>query len=173
MPAEMKPVHFEQIENRIYYLRDLKVMLSMDLALLYQVEPRVLIQAVKRNIDRFPDDFMFQLTQREFEELNIENKVSGRGGIRRARPYAFTEQGIAMLSTVLNSKKAIEANIQIMRVFVKMRQLIASHSELAQKIESLEGKYDHQFQVVFDALKQILAQPAKAKRKIGFKVREE
>ena len=112
----------------------------MHLAELYQVEPRVLIQAVKRNIDRFPGDFMFQLSKEEFANLKSQFVISSWGGLRRSTPYAFTEQGVAMLSSVLRSKRAIQVNIEIMRAFVKLRQILASHSELARKLESLEKK---------------------------------
>jgi hypothetical protein len=128
----------EIIEKRIFLLRSQKVMLSVHLAELYQVEPRVLIQAVKRNIDRFPGDFMFQLSKEEFANLKSQFVISSWGGLRRSTPYAFTEQGVAMLSSVLRSKRAIQVNIEIMRAFVKLRQILASHSELARKLESLE-----------------------------------
>ena len=144
-------------------------MLSTDLAALYGVEPRVFVQAVKRNIERFPDDFMFQLTKAEFDHLKSQFVTSSWGGLRRATPYAFTEQGVAMLSSVLRSKRAVQVNIQIMRAFVKLRELISTHIELARKIDAMERKYDSQFKVVFDAIRQLMAPPDKPNRPIGFK----
>jgi phage regulator Rha-like protein len=146
-------------------------MLDSDLAELYGVETFNLNKAVKRNIDRFPDDFMFQLSQEEAESLRFQigmSKVSGRGG-RRSLPYAFTEQGVAMLSSVLNSKQAVQVNITIMRAFVKLRELLATHKDLAEKLEALEKKYDRQFKIVFDAIRQLmkLEDPPK-ERRIGF-----
>ena len=158
----------ERIESRIFMVRGHKVMLSIDLAALYGVEPRALVQAVKRNADRFPSDFMFQLNEDEFDNLKSQFVISSWGGMRTA-PYAFTEQGVSMLSSVLRSPRAVQVNIEIMRTFVKLRQLLASHAELAQKLASLEKKYDAQFKVVFDAIRELMApaQP-KAKRTIGF-----
>ncbi|PIP12562.1 MAG: DNA-binding protein [bacterium (Candidatus Stahlbacteria) CG08_land_8_20_14_0_20_40_26] len=161
-------VPMERIEKRIYLFRGKKVMLSTDLADLYGVEVRALVQAVKRNIERFPEDFMFQLDEQEYEILKSQIVISSWGGPRRARPYAFTEQGIAMLSSVLHSKRAIRVNIQIMRAFVKLREMILSHKELAKKLEALEKRYDAQFKVVFDAIRQLMAPPEKPHRKIGF-----
>jgi DNA-binding PadR family transcriptional regulator len=147
-------------------------MLSTDLAQLYGVEPRVLVQAVKRNLDRFPEDFMFQLTDQEFINLKSQIVTSSWGGLRRATPYAFTENGVAMLSSVLNSKRAIQVNIQIMRTFTKLREMIASHKDLVKKLDELEKKYDGQFQIVFEALRQIIEVEEKPKRKIGFIAKE-
>ena len=144
-------------------------MLSIDLAALYGVEPRVLVQAVKRNIERFPDDFMFQLSKVEFEHLKSQFVTSSWGGLRRATPYAFTEQGVAMLSSVLRSKRAVQVNIQIMRTFVKLRELMSTHIELARKIAAMERNYDAKFKVVFDAIRQLMAPPEKPQRRIGFK----
>jgi hypothetical protein len=165
-------VRAEIIEKRIFLLRSQKVMLSVHLAGLYQVEPRVLIQAVKRNIDRFLGDFMFQLSKGEFANLKSQFVISSWGGLRRSTPYAFTEQGVAMLSSVLRSKRAIQVNIEIMRAFVKLRQILASHSELARKLETLEKKYDAQFKVVFDAIRQLMEPSEKGPKKIGFQLRE-
>ena len=131
--------------------------MSHDLADLYQVEPRVLVQAVKRNLDRFPEEFMFQLSKDEFSHLKSQIVISSWGGLRRATPYAFTEQGVAMLSSVLRSKRAIEVNIEIMRTFVRLRKMLASHTELARKLETLERKYDSQFKMVFDAIRQLMS----------------
>jgi len=147
-------------------------MLSTDLAGLYQVEARVLVQAVKRNIARFPQDFMFQLTEEEFSNLKSQIVISSWGGLRRARPYAFTEQGVAMLSSILNSERAIKVNIEIMRAFVRLRKMLASHADLARKLDALEKKYDAQFKVVFDAIRQMMTPPESKRRHIGF-LREE
>ncbi len=166
LPAEL-------IENNIYLMRGQKVMLSPHLAELYQVEARVLIQAVKRNADRFLKDFMFQLTGSEYAHLKSQIVISSWGGARRANPDAFTEQGVAMLSSILKSKRAIRVNIEIMRAFVKLRRLLASHSFLARKLDSLEKKYDKQFAVVFEAIRQLMEQPREEqKRKIGFLAKE-
>ncbi len=169
MKANQSPIPKERIEQQIYLLRGEKVMLSTDLARLYQVAPRVLVQAVKRNADRFPNDFMFQLTSPEFQNLKSQIVTSSWGGVRRATPYAFTEQGVAMLSSVLRSRKAIQVNIEIMRAFVRLRQMLASHKDLARKLEDLEKKYDKQFAVVFAAIRQLMEPPpVKPKGRIGF-----
>lgn len=143
-------------------------MLDKDLAVLYGVETKMLNRAVKRNIERFPDDFMFQLTKEDFENLRFYFGTSSWGG-QRYLPYAFTENGVAMLSSVLNSKRAIQVNIQIMRTFTKLKEFILTHKELQKKIEDMEKKYDHQFKIVFDAIKQLLVPPEIKKKKIGFK----
>ena len=163
----------ETIERKIYLVRGHKVMLDSDLAEMYAVATKVLLQAVKRNLDRFPGDFMFQLNYQEVAALRSQIVTSkpGRGG-RRYLPYAFTEQGVAMLSSVLNSERAIEVNIHIMRAFVKLREMIASHKDLARRLDDLEKKYDAQFKVVFDAIRQLMIPPDKKKEKIGFR-REE
>ncbi len=162
-------VPMERISQSILLIRGYKVMLSTDLAELYGAEPRVLVQAVKRNIERFPDDFMFQLNDHEFANLKSQIVISRWGGLRRAAPYAFTEQGVAMLSSVLRSDRAIHVNIEIMRAFVRLRQMLASNVELARKLASLERKYDAQFKVVFDAIRELMAPPEpKKKRPIGF-----
>jgi len=145
-------------------------MLDSDLAELYGVETSNLNKAVKRNIDRFPTDFMFQLSKQEAERLRFQDGTSntGRGG-RRYRPYVFTEQGVAMLSSVLRSKQAVQVNIAIMRTFVRLREMLASHKKLARKLEELERKYDAQFKVVFDAIRQLMVPSTPAqKRRIGF-----
>jgi len=144
-------------------------MLSTDLAELYGVEPRALVQAVKRNIERFPEDFMFQLNEEEFSDLKSQFVTSSWGGIRRAAPYAFTEQGVAMLSSVLRSKRAVQVNVEIMRAFVRLRQMLATHEDLARKLHALEKKYDAQFKAVFDAIRQLTAPPAQPRRRLGFK----
>ena len=148
-------------------------MLSSDLASLYGVEPRVLNQAVKRNLDRFPLDFMFQLNDKEFQNLKSQIVTSSWGGSRRARPYAFTEQGVAMLSSVLKSKRAVKANIAIMRAFVRLREIMAGHQDLARKLAELESKYDAQFRVVFDAIRSLMEPVAPESRKqIGFRTKD-
>jgi hypothetical protein len=169
-------IPLERIESRILFIRGQKVMLDTDLARLYDVETRALIQAVKRNIERFPGDFMFQLTQKEFDSLRSQSVISnpGRRGGRRYLPYAFTEQGVAMLSSVLRSDRAIHVNIEIIRAFVRLRQMLASHKELARKLAALEKKYDTQFRVVFDAIRELMTPPEpKNKRPIGFSRGEE
>ena len=164
----------ERVESRIYLIRGKKVMLDSDLAELYETETKGLLQAVKRNLERFPEDFMFQLNQKEYEVLRSQFVTSnkGRGG-RRFKPYAFTEQGVAMLSSVLNSKRAIQVNIQIMRTFTKLRGMIENHKDLKTKIEELEKKYDTQFQAVFEAIKHLIEPEVKPKRKVGFYVTDE
>ncbi len=165
----------ERIENSILLIRKEKVILDEDLAFLYGVSTKVLIQAVKRNIERFPPDFMFQLSKEEFAFLRsqiVTSKLkSGRGG-RRYPPYAFTEEGVAMLSSVLNSPRAIRVNIEIMRAFVRLRKLLASNADLARKLEALEKKYDAQGKAIFDAIRQLMTQPERDMKKIGFHLKE-
>jgi hypothetical protein len=155
-----------EIELSILDLRGQRVLLSSDLARLYGVEPRVLIQAVKRNLDRFPADFMFQLNSIEWANLKSQNVISSWGGARSA-PHAFTEQGIAMLSSVLRSPEAVQVNIEIMRAFVRLRRILAEHKDIAQRLDDLENRYDQQFKVVFDAIRQLMT-PPETKRPIGF-----
>ncbi len=143
-------------------------MLDADLAELYGVETKMLVRAVKRNIDRFPADFMIQLNREEFENLRFQFGTSSRWGGRRYLPYAFTEQGVAMLSSVLSSKRAVQVNIAIMRAFVKLREMLATHKDLARKLNAMEKKYDSQFKVVFDAIRQLMIPLSPKKRKIGF-----
>ena len=143
------------------------MILSTDLATLYRIEPRALVQAVKRNIKRFPPDFMFQLTASEARNLKSQSVISSWGG-RRSRPLAFTEQGVAMLSSVLRSERAVRANIAIMRAFVGLREMLGTHEELRQKIEQMEKRYDAKFHIVFATIKQMLEMPLKPKRAIGF-----
>ncbi len=166
-------VPVERIVRAILLVRGHKVILSTDLATLYDVAPRALVQAVKRNIERFPDDFLFQLTKEEVEILKSQSVISSLsnwGGVRSA-PYAFTEQGVAMLSSVLRSPRAVAVNIEIMRAFVRLRQMLATHAELAAKLNALERKYDGHFKVVFDAIRQLMAptESSKSKRRIGFR----
>ena len=161
----------ERIQSLIFLLREHKVMLDADLAELYGVETKALNRAFMRNRERFPEDFVFQLTENEFEDLRCQFGTSRWGG-RRYFPYAFTEQGVAMLSGVLHSKRAIQVNVEIMRTFVRLRKLLASNAQLARKLEALEKKYDAQFKVVFDAIRQLMSPPEPKKGKIGFLVRE-
>ena len=163
----------ERIERSILLIRGHKVMLDADLAELYGVETRALLQAVSRNQKRFPEDFMFQMSKEEYELLRSQIVISkkGRGG-RRYLPYVFTEQGVAMLSSVLRSERAVQVNIEIMRAFVRLREMIATHKDLARKLEALEKRYDAQFKVVFDAIRELMAPPTRKKRKIGFLVKE-
>jgi len=162
----------ESTERKIYMLRGQKVILDGDLAELYGVEVKQLKRQVRRNIDRFPADFMFQLSKDDLDSLRCHFGTLKRGEHSKYLPYAFTEQGVAMLSSVLNSERAIEVNIQIMRTFVKLREMIASHKDLARKLDELERKYDGQFRVVFDAIRQLMVAEEKPKRKIGFEVKE-
>lgn len=163
-------VPVEMIERRIYFVREQKVMLDSELAELYQVPTKVFNQAVRRNRTRFPKDFMFQLSRDEDESLRSQIVTSkiGRGG-RRYRPYVFTEQGVAMLSSVLNSERAVQVNIAIMRAFVRLREMVGSNKELATKLEALEKKYDGQFRVVFQAIRKLMQPPpSTTSRRIGF-----
>ncbi len=162
----------ERIANRILLLRGCKVILDNDLADLYEVEVKQLKRQVRRNIDRFPADFMFELSRQEYESLRRHFGTLKRGEHSKYLPYAFTEQGVAMLSSVLKSKRAAQVNIEIMRTFVRLRAMIASHKDLERKLEALEKKYDAQFKVVFDAIRQLMTPPEPKKRKIGFLVRE-
>lgn len=171
--SENSLIPLERIEQAILLIRGRKVMLDHDLATLYGVETKALNQAVRRNAERFPDDFMFQLTPQEVANLRSQFVTASWGG-RRTPPYAFAEQGVAMLSSVLRSPRAIAVNIAIMRAFVKLREILADHADLARKLEELEQKHDAQFKVVFDALRKLMTPPANPKRKIGFgEVREE
>jgi len=156
--SKQLPISAERIEGAILLIRGEKVLLDKDLALLYGVSTSVLNKAVTRNIDRFPPDFMFQLTSQEFSELKFHFGTSSRGGTRKL-PRAFTEQGVAMLSGVLKSKRAVRVNVEIMRAFVKLRRMLASNDELAKKLEELEMKYDEQFRVVFEAIRQLMTPP--------------
>lgn len=182
-PHKRELIPLEVIERRIYLIRGHKVMLDSDLAGLYQVETKALNRAVKRNQDRFPEDFMFRLgpeeakslrfhfgTSNETDSLRSQNVTlkAGRGG-RRYVPYAFTEQGVAMLSSVLKSKRAVQVNIAIMRTFVRLRQLLVTHKDLAAKLEAMEKKYDKQFKVVFQILRELMEPPRGAENgSIGF-----
>jgi len=158
------------IEQRILLVRGQKVLLDVHLATLYRVETRALVQAVKRNANRFPPDFMFQLDLDEFERLRSQIVISNPRGGRRYAPYVFTEQGVAMLSSVLKSSRAIQVNIQIMRAFVRLREMLTTHADLARKFDVLERKYDAQFKVVFDAIRELMSPLIpRSRRQIGFK----
>lgn len=168
----------ERIEKAILFIRGQKVMLDQDLAELYEVKTGQLVRQVKRNLGRFPEDFAFQLMPEEFKNLKCQTGISSSWGGRRTAPWAFTEQGVAMLSSVLNSDRAIEVNIAIMRAFVRLREVLGSHKELARKLDELEkklGEHDAHFRVIFEAIRQLMTppdKPAKAGR-IGFQAPEE
>jgi len=169
MAGETALIPLERIEGLILLIRGQKVMLDADLAALYGVETKALTRAMKRNSSRFPSDFMFQLAKEEFDDLRRQSGTSSSWGGRRYPPYAFTEQGVAMLSSVLHSQRAVQVNIQIIRTFVKLRRILATHEELARKLAALERKYDHQFKVVFDAIRELMTPPEPNKRRrIGF-----
>ena len=161
-------IPIEVIKERIFFIRGERVMIDRDLAELYGVETKQLKRQVRRNIDRFPEDFMFELTKEEYDVLRRQFGTLKRGRHAKYPPLAFTEQGVAMLSSVLNSNRAIQVNIAIMRTFTRLRKMIATHAELKKKIEEMEEKYDKQFRVVFEALRQLLEADEKPKRKIGF-----
>ncbi len=174
MMATTQLIPAEVIEQRIFLIRGQRVILDKDLAGLYGVETFNLNKAVNRNLDRFPADFMFQLTREESENLIFHFGISRWGGTRKL-PYAFTEQGITMLSSVLRSKRAVQVNIQIMRAFVKLREFLLSHRDLAAKLAELEKKYethDRQIKAIFDAIRQLMQPSGKPRKQIGFKVEE-
>lgn len=170
MTGNHHPIPADQIDHLILLVRGCKVILDSKLAELYGVPTFRLNEQVKRNLKRFPSDFMFQLTAKEAESLRSQIAIlkPGRGKHRKYLPYVFTEQGVAMLSGVLNSDRAIHVNIEIMRAFVRLRQLLSSNKVLARKLEELEKKYDFQFKVVFDAIRQLMAPQPFGQRKIGF-----
>jgi hypothetical protein len=159
------------IASFIYFIRGEKVMLDTDLAKLYNVETRVLKQAVRRNIKRFPPDFMFELSDKEMDTLVSQNVIPSKKVFGGAKPFAFTEQGIAMLSSILNSDIAVQVNIAILRTFVKIRQLLEGHKDLVDKIDKLEQKYDEQFRIIFTALQQMLKEENEPRPKVGFKLK--
>jgi phage regulator Rha-like protein len=165
------PVLTERVERNILLIRGHRVMLDTDLAILYGVPTKRLNEQVRRNKKRFPSDFMFQLTPEEVERLRsqIATLKSGRGQHRKYSPYAFTEQGVAMLSSVLHSERAIQVNIAIMRAFVQLREMIGSNKTLARRLNELEKKYDSQFRVVFEAIRSLMAEPEPKVKRIGFK----
>jgi len=161
----------EILESKILVFKGHKVMLDRDLAVLYGVETKALNRAVRRNMDRFPGDFMFKLTKAEAEVLSrCQSGTLKRGGNVKYVPYVFTENGVAMLSSVLTSKRAVAVNIQIMRTLTKLRELLNTHADLRRKLEGMEKKYDYQFKAVFDAIRSLIAEPPTVK-KIGFTAR--
>lgn len=165
-------VPIEAVERRIYLIRGHKVMLDKDLAELYGVKPIRLREQVKRNMKRFPDDFMFQLNEQEIDIMVSQNAIPSRKHLGGYQPYVFTEQGVAMLATVLNSERAILANIAIMRAFVKLREILSTHKELAHKLAQIERKmekHDDEIKVIFNAIRQLMAPPETKKKKIGFR----
>lgn len=166
-------IPIELIEKKIFVIRERKVMIDRHLAELYCVETRVLNQAVKRNIERFPEEFMFQLTMKERDEVVTICDDLKSLKFSRTMPYAFSEYGVAMLSSVINSKRAIQVNIQIIKAFVKLRQMVLGTSELRKRIEDMEKKYDKQFKVVFTVLKELIDKPFKERKEIGFKPSEQ
>jgi len=168
MQAILKTSHSSDfLLEKIALLRGHKVLISNGLADLYQVGHKVMMQAVTRNMARFPEDFMFQLSVDEWQNLKSQIVTSSWGGIRK-QPYAFTEQGVAMLSSVLRSPQAIQVNIEIMRTFIQMRQALSQHHELAQRMNALEKNYDVKFKAIFDALRQLMQPTSSPSRPIGF-----
>lgn len=170
MTQSLIKVPTEHVESAIFLIRGEKVILDSDLAALYGVSTARLNQQVNRNLDRFPSDFMFRLSKEEFKDLMLQNATSkkGRGG-RRKLPYAFTEHGAIMAANVLNSKQAVQASLQVVRAFVKLRQMLVSNVELARKLEQLENKYDKRFKIVFDAIRQLMTPPPVKAKQIGFR----
>jgi hypothetical protein len=173
MSQNVVTIPMERIERAILFIRGEKVMLDSDLAEIYGVETGALNRAVKRNASRFPTDFMFQLTAEEAANLRCQFGISSSYGGRRYLPYAFTEHGALMLANVLNSERAAQASVQVVRAFVRLRQMLASNAELARKLETLERKYDAQFKVVFDAIRELMSPATKPKREIGFHVKHD
>ena len=174
MDGQTSLIPMERIERAILSIRGEKVMLDSDLAELYGVETKALNQAVKRNATRFPADFMFQLTQEEHDDLvRLRSQIVTlkRGEHRKYLPYAFTEHGALMLANVLNSERAAQTSVMVVRAFVRLRQMLASNAELARKLAALENKYDAQFKVVFDAIRQLMSPPEPKRREIGFHVK--
>jgi hypothetical protein len=165
-------IHSEIIEKKIFLIRQQKVMLEFHLAELYGVEVKALKRTVRRNIDRFPEDFMFEINRDEYNSLRYHFGTLKRGKHTKYLPFAFTELGVAMLSSVLRSKRAIHVNIEIMRAFVKLRKLLASHKDLERKLNELESGYDSKFKIVFDALRELMKPPERTKRPLGFRVGE-
>ena len=169
MSKEKSLVPAERIERMILVLRDHRVMLDSDLAEIYGVSTKRLNEQVKRNIERFPEDFMFQLTKEEFDNLRSQFATSKSWGGRRYPPHAFMEHGAVMLANVLNSETAIHASIQVVRVFVRLREMLVSNKELSKRLDELEKKYDSQFKAVFDAIRELMAPPEPKQRRIGFR----
>lgn len=173
MAESVSLIPMERVISSVVLVRNHKVLMDSDLAEMYGVETKYLVRAFLRNLNRFPSDFAFQLSQQEWESLRCQigtSKELSRGG-RRYAPYVFTEQGVAMLSSVLKSKRAVQVNIAIMRAFVELREMLGSHKDLARKLEAMEKKYDSQFKIVFDAIRELMKPPeTPARRKIGFVV---
>ena len=169
----MSTIPSEQIEKAILVIRGHRVLLDSDLAQIYGITTKRLNEQVKRNFDRFPSDFMFQVTETEQANLRSQFATSSFYGGRRTRPYAFTEHGTVMLASILNSPVAVNASIQVVRAFINIRQMLASHIELARKLDLLERKYDHQFKVVFDAIRNLTQIPEQPKKRIGIKQDDE
>ena len=169
-PTERKRVQVAaaRILHAIHRIRGQRVMLDASIAELYQVETRVLVQAVTRNLARFPDDFMFRLTAAEYASLKSQSVISNSRGGRRTRPYAFTEQGVAMLSSVLRSPRAVRVNVEIMRAFVRVREMFAGRADLVRRLDTPEQRYDQQFRTVFNAIRALVTEEAKPRRRIGF-----
>jgi len=167
-PSDASPAETIRIVGSIRILRGHRVLLDTDLAELYGVETRVLIQAVHRNLERFPEDFLFRLGPEEASRLRSQIVISSRRGGRRHRPYAFTEQGVAMLSGILRSPRAILVNVEIMRTFVRLRRDLVTHEDLARKVETLERRYDERFRSVFEALRALMPLPRPSRARIGF-----
>ena len=173
MNGQMVVVPAERIERAIFSIRGEKMMLDSDLAELYGVETKRLNEQVRRNPNRFPPDFMFQLTAGEWESLRSQFATLKRGEHRKYLPYAFTEHGALMLANVLNSERAAQTSVMVVRAFVRLRQMLASNAELARKLDAMEKKYDAQFKVVFDAIRQLMSPPEPKRREIGFHVKYE
>ena len=171
MNGQMVVVPAERIERAIFSIRGEKMMLDSDLAELYGVETKRLNEQVRRNPNRFPPDFMFQLTAEEWESLRSQFATLKRGEHRKYLPYAFTEHGALMLANVLNSERAAQTSVMVVRAFVRLRQMLASNAELAPKLDAMEKKYDAQFKVVFDAIRQLMSPPEPKRREIGFHVK--
>jgi hypothetical protein len=169
MPRVVQP---EAIEARILVLRGVRVMLDADLAALYEVETKAPVRAVERNAERFPPDFKLQLTEEEFRNLRCQIGTSSSWGGRRYRPYAFTQEGVAMLSSVLRSPQAVRVNIEIMRAFVRLRAAAAEHRDLAHRLDELEARYDSQFKAIFDAVRALMTPPAPPRKRIGFRAND-
>ena len=172
MTSKHLPIPVESIEKAIFLIRGHKVMLDADLAELYGVTTGNLNKAVRRNLDRFPPDFMFQLKKEEYESIRFQFGILKKGQHSKYLPRAFTEQGVAMLSSVLRSKRAVQVNIEIMRAFVRLRQILGAHKALERKLEEMEMKYDEQFRVVFEAIRQLMTTPEPPRKKIGFEAKE-
>jgi len=172
MTSNHLPIPVESIEKAIFLIRGHKVMLDADLAELYGVTTGNLNKAVRRNLDRFPPDFMFQLKKEEYESIRFQFGILKKGQHSKYLPRAFTEQGVAMLSSVLRSKRAVQVNIEIMRAFVRLRQILGAHKALERKLEEMEMKYDEQFRVVFEAIRQLMTTPEPPRKKIGFEAKE-